>query len=320
MVIALTALVVLIVVVQWRAGANERAAEIAYPPIGEIVKVDGRAVHVWIQGTGPDLVLIHGASGNMRDFTFDFAGKLTDRYRVIVFDRPGLGWSDRTQEAYQSAFTTTAESPAEQAEILQKAADQLGVKNPLVLGQSYGGAVALAWGLLRPDDTAGLIVVSGVSNPWPDPLGLMYDVTSPSVGGAILVPLLTAFVPAAKVQTTLDSIFAPAKPPEGYNAYIGAGLTLRRTSFRANARQVTTLYPHIDAMSKTYARLTMPVEIVHGTADTIVPYHIHAEPLSKQLPDMRLTPLDGVGHMPHHTHQEAVIEAIDSAAARAQLR
>ena len=143
MVIALTALVVLIVVVQWRAGAYERAAEIAYPPVGEIVKVDGRAVHVWIQGTGPDLVLIHGASGNMRDFTFDFAGKLTDRYRVIAFDRPGLGWSDRTQDAYQSAFTTTAESPAEQAEILQKAADQLGVKNPLVLGQSYGGAVTL---------------------------------------------------------------------------------------------------------------------------------------------------------------------------------
>ena len=103
-------------------------------------------------GSGPDLVLIHGAGGNLREFTFDLAGQLTDRYRVIAFDRPGHGWTDRLP-GYGGLGSTKGESPMEQAALLQKAAAKLGVQRPIVVGHSYGGAVALAWGLSQPEDT-----------------------------------------------------------------------------------------------------------------------------------------------------------------------
>ncbi|MFN5826119.1 MAG: alpha/beta hydrolase, partial [Rhodobacterales bacterium] len=55
-------------VVGRRVSARRAAAEAAYPPTGTILRVNGRAVHADVSGTGPDVVLIHGASGNTRDF------------------------------------------------------------------------------------------------------------------------------------------------------------------------------------------------------------------------------------------------------------
>ena len=50
------------------AARRERAAEAAAGPLGQFVTVDGIRVHALIRGAGPDLVLLHGASGNLRDF------------------------------------------------------------------------------------------------------------------------------------------------------------------------------------------------------------------------------------------------------------
>jgi pimeloyl-ACP methyl ester carboxylesterase len=308
------------VILDRRADTRAAEAEAAYPPTGQFVSVNGQRVHAHIEGTGPDLVLIHGASGNTRDFTFAFVDRLKDDYRVIVFDRPGLGWSDRVSPEFGGAFNTAAESPAEQAAFLQAAADQLGVRNPIVLGHSYGGAVALAWGLARPADTAALVVVAGASNPWPGGLGALYGIASSAIGGATLVPLIAAFPPRRQVDGALDSIFAPQSPPEGYADYIGAGLTLRRETLRANARQVNSLRPHVVEMAARYSSLPMPVEIVHGTADDVVPIDIHSEPLARQIPGAVLTRLEGIGHMPHHAAPDAVEDAIHRAAARARLR
>jgi len=60
-------------IVDRRADTRESLAEATYPPTGQLVEVNGRTVHAHIEGRGPDLVLIHGASGNTRDFTFSLA-------------------------------------------------------------------------------------------------------------------------------------------------------------------------------------------------------------------------------------------------------
>ena len=301
----------------WREGATEAA----YPPVGQFVTLaDGRRVHALVTGEGPDLVLIHGASGNLRDFSFDLIGRLSDRYRVIAFDRPGMGYTDRAAARYDAVFSTRAESPAEQAAMLREAAGLLGADRPLVLGHSYGGAVALAWALDAPDGVAGVIDLAGATMPWPGGLGLQYDLTGSTLGGAVVPPLLSAFAPQSVVDATLTAIFAPDPVPPGYGAHVGAGLALRRDSFRANARQVSTLRPHVVAMEALYPTLTMPVEIVHGDADTIVPLDIHSARLAALIPGAALTVLPGVGHMPHHADPDAVVAAIDRAAARAGLR
>ncbi len=303
-------------VVDRRADLNEAQAEARYPATGQFIEVGGKLVHAHIEGTGPDLVLIHGASGNTRDFTFALTRALARDFRVIVFDRPGLGWTERAPGKFGGVLNRAAESPREQARFLQAAADQLGVTRPIVLGHSYGGAVALAWGLERPKDTRALVLVAGVALPWPGGLDPMYRVTASRIGAATVVPLITAFAPETRVNQAVAGIFAPNPVPPGYLRHVGAGLSLRRESFRANARQVHQLRAHMVEMQAHYADLTMPVEILHGTADTVVPAHIHAEPLAARLADARLTLLDGVGHMPHHVDKAAVVAAIHRAAAR----
>ncbi|MCA3442436.1 MAG: alpha/beta hydrolase [Rhodobacter sp.] len=298
--------------VNHRVSARTAAAEAAFPPTGRMLRVNGRAVHADVSGTGPDVVLIHGASGNTRDFTFDLARRLAARYRVIVFDRPGLGWSD---DAGQDGI-----SPQGQARILRDAARQLGAERPVILGHSYGGAVAMAWALQDADGTAALVLLGGATMPWPGGLGGWYSLTSGRLGRAVAVPLVSAFAPLSQTLGTIAGIFAPDPVPAGYAEYVGAGLTLRPASLGTNARQVNGLRPFIVEMSQAYAQLPVPVEIVHGSADTIVPASIHAIPLSTLLPDAVLTLLPGIGHMPHHADPVAVVAAIDRAAARARLR
>lgn len=293
--------------VDQRATAREAAAEAAYPPTGRLLQVNGRQVHAHVQGAGPDLVLIHGASGNTRDFTFALVDRLARDYRVIAFDRPGLGWSD--------ALGEDGLSPIAQADHLRAAAAQLGVRRPIVLGHSYGGAVAMAWGL-RDADTRAVVSVAGATMPWPGGLGPWYAITSSAIGGATVVPLISAYASLDRAEGAVAGIFAPAPVPAGYVDHIGAGLTLRRDTLRTNARQVNALKPYVTIMAQNYPRLTIPVEIVHGTADTIVPHLVHAVPMSEALPNARLTLIDGAGHMPHHSHPDAVIDAIRRAGAR----
>ena len=305
------------VLVDGRATSRERAAEASHPPEGAFVSLpDGRRVHYVQRGRGPDVVLIHGASGSTRDFTFGFMDRLTDRYRVTAFDRPGLGFTDRAGAAFGGPFNTAAESPAEQAAMLAGAARALGIDRPVVLGHSYGGAVALAWGL--DHDAAALVLVGAVSNPWPGGLGALYGINSSALGGAGVVPLITAFAPEDRADAVIASIFAPQAPPPGYADHIGVGISLRRETLRANARQVNSLRPHVVEMSARYGELSLPVEIVHGDADTIVPLAIHSEKLAAQVAGARLTVLEGVGHMPHHVAADDVEAAVDRAVARAR--
>ncbi len=319
MVLLLLCGLALFAVVQWRAGANEKAAEAAYPPSGQFVDIDGTRIHMHVSGAGPDVVLIHGASGSLRDATFRLAGLLEKDFRVIAMDRPGMGWSDRPP-GYGGIWNVAPEPPALQAQLLQKAADTAGVTNPVVVGHSYGGAVALAWALERPEDTAALVLLAAASNPWEGDLGALYRINSSRIGSAFVIPLITAFAPRSTVEDTVSSIFEPQEVPDGYLEHFGPQMTLRRGTMRANAQQVNGLRPFIVEMSRQYNTLKMPVEIVHGTEDTIVPLHVHSEPLDSQIDSAVLTRLEGVGHMPQHVRTEEVLAAIGRAAARAGLR
>ncbi|MEY1555599.1 alpha/beta fold hydrolase [Yoonia sp. R2331] len=301
------------------------AAEAAYPPIGQFVDVTGGRVHYVQEGSGPHVILLHGAGGNLREFTFDLMDRLSDRYTVTAFDRPGLGYTDRVPGVDTGAFATEGDPPLAQAAMLREAAAQIGIEDPVVVGHSFGGIVAIAWALQGLDtqssqDAAAIVSLAGVAMPWPGDLGWYYVYNGSALGGAVLVPLLSAFVPQDRVDSAIVETFAPQQPPAGYAEYIGAPLTIRADSFRANVRQVNTLRPHVVEMAKRYPDLTLPIEILHGSADTTVPPHVHSKEIIKIVPSANLTMLDGIGHMPHQNDPEAAVAAIDRAAVRAGLR
>lgn len=305
--IALAALVTL-----WKAARHERLAEARWPPEGQFLTIDGHRVHYVMAGSGPDLVLIHGASGNTRDFTHAMVERLSNRYRVILFDRPGLGYTDRIDPAGATL--------AQQADLLRRAAAELGADRPLVFGHSYGGAVALAWAVHHPETLTGLTLSAAASNPWDGGLSTYYRVLSHPLGQALVIPAITAWVPDRVVDAEIDKVFFPDTTPEGYHAHIGAGLTLRRVSMRANALHRARLLPQITAQAPRYGEIDVPVEIVHGDADDTVPLLVHSRPLAQQISGANLVVLPGVGHMPHHAAPEATDAAIDRTAARAGLR
>lgn len=293
----------------WKAGRHERLAEETWPATGDWVEVSGVRLHYVEKGEGPPLVLIHGASGNTRDFSFAMIDRLSTRYRVIAFDRPGLGYSDPLEFGRGSI--------AAQAQILAEAAARLDAPRPIVFGHSYGGAVALAWAVNRPEALSALVLSAAASNTWDTGLGLYYTVLSHPLGQRVVIPLLTAWVPDRVVDAQIDAVFLPQSAPEGYHRHIGAGLTLRRQSMRSNALQRADLLEEIRAQVPRYRDISVPVEIVHGDADDTVPLVTHSEPLSRQIPGANLTVLEGIGHMPHHARPGAIEAAIGRAAARA---
>ncbi len=265
-----------------------------------------------VAGSGPDLVLIHGSSGSTRDMSFALAPALSDRYRVILLDRPGHGYSDPLPRG--------RETIVDQALVLSAAAARLGAEKPIVVGQSYGGAVALAWAVHFPDQLSALVPVSTPSTPWTTPLDPYYQLITSAWGNALVVPLITAFVPDSRIKDTMTEVFAPQTVPDGYLAHFNPRLSLRRSAARANARQRANLLDEVTALYPRYPEISVPTEILHGDADDIVSHSLHSENLVKRIPGSVLTILPGIGHMPQHVAVPEVAAAIDRAAARAGLR
>lgn len=301
--LALLALV-LTALTAWRVSARGAALAAQFPPTGQFVQVDGRQVHAIVAGAGPDVVLIHGASGNARDVTLALQADLAKTFRVTAFDRPGLGWSDPIAD----------DSLKGQAIHLARAAQALGISDPVLVGQSYGGSVALAWALHAPLKPKSLVLISAPSLPWPGKLDIWYRITKTAPGQAIALPLAAAFVPESVVDAAITGVFAPDPVPEGYGQAIAAPLALRLGSLGVNAAHVNALRDQLVAMEPLYAGLTLPIEVLHGSADTIVPLAIHSDPLSHLLPNARLTTLEGTGHMPHFSRRTEVLAAITRAA------
>ncbi|UWQ94042.1 alpha/beta hydrolase [Rhodobacteraceae bacterium M385] len=295
----------------WRAGRNEAAAESANPPAGAFVQVGDARVHYIDEGEGPVVVLLHGSGGNLNDWTFDMVARLRDRYRVIAFDRPGHGYTE---------VPDAGVSIADQARLLAEASLALGAENPIVVGHSFGGSVATAWAVERPDVMAGLVVLAGATNPWDTGISPYYRTLAHPIGGPILANLLAAWVPERIVTEQVNAVFTPQSAPDGYGTHFAPGLTLRRASLRENALQRVALLPQIEAMVPRYSNIAAPVEIIHGDADATVGLHIHAIPLSQQIPDAALTVLEDVGHMPQHADPGAIVEAIGRITLRAGLR
>jgi len=282
--------------------AKSIQAEADCPPIGNIIQVGRAQVHYYEKGTGPAVLLIHGASGNIRDFNFGLIDKIAKTHRVIAIDRPGHGYSSR--------LNLYGESPRQQAQIFVETANALGVETAIVAGYSLGGIVALAAALDFPKFTSALLLMSGVSHPPKGKAGWLYTLAGSHLTGPLLAQYIAAKMPIKLIEEKIASVFQPQSPPEGYLKDIGAGLALRAHTIRANARQVVTLLPHIHMMQERYADLRLPIEILHGDLDKSVPAAEHADRLAATLPHAKYTRLSGVGHAPHHVAQEQILQAL----------
>src|SRR4051812_26694338 len=135
-----------------------RRNEHKHPPKGHFVTVDGVRIHYLEQGKGAPVVLVHGNGTMAEDFEISgVLAKLAVTHRVIAFDRPGYGYTDRPRG---HTWDATA-----QGNLMHSALHALGVGSPIVVGHSWGTLVALAMALDHPADIRALVLMSGYYNP-----------------------------------------------------------------------------------------------------------------------------------------------------------
>lgn len=290
-----------------------RQIERAHPPVGRFVDVDGGRLHVVELGPvdAPPIVLLHGASGNLGDMRIVLGERLAQRYRVILVDRPGHGWSDRPGGRADS-------SPARQAELVHQALMRIGVTRSLVLGHSWSGALATAYTLAYPEAVRGLVLLAPVTHPWPGGIGWINDVVAAPVIGPLVAH--TLIMPSGFFLLTPGGavVFRPQSPPPNYVARAGAAMVLRPSEFIANAQDLAGLKEFVRAQAPRYGEIKAPVAIVSGDIDPIVSTDIHSRAIAKQLPHATLTVLPGIGHMVHDAATDEVIRAIDKVATEAR--
>ena len=263
-----------------------------FPPAGSFVTVTGRAIHfIDLPADDPDqptLVFIHGASGNLRDPMLAFRAALAGRYRLVFIDRPGHGYSERGSGPGISA-------PLEQARVIREVMRARGIDRAIIVGHSWGGAVAAALAVDAPEVVAGLMLLAPATHPWPGGIEWYYSVATTPVIGPLFAR--TILVPAAEsmVQGSLKEVFAPSPEPPSYLAAAAIPLVFRPAEFLANAEDVANLKVQVTAMAPRYRQITAPTVIIAGAGDTVVRNDLHAEALAREIAGARLITLPQAG-------------------------
>ncbi|MEM1046587.1 MAG: alpha/beta hydrolase [Pseudomonadota bacterium] len=283
----------------WRTHAVERA----FPVLGDRLSLNGGDLHVVERGNGIPVVMLHGASGNLRDWTASIFDDVAGRHRAVAVDRPGHGWSDSWQDG--------GHDPRRQAAILHDAFQRLGIERPVLVGHSFAGTVVLAYALRYPENTGGILFLSGVSHPWPGGVGRHHEIAALPVVGALFAHLCVPLAYLVRAEAAVRSVFHPNRPPTGYADKTGIALYSRPSAVRTNARELTRLKPIVMQMEGEYRAITAPLIALTGDSDGVIYTHLHTPPLVDKVPGAELRVLDTVGHCPHHVAPEAVLTAID---------
>jgi pimeloyl-ACP methyl ester carboxylesterase len=277
--------------------------EAKWPPAGTFVEIDGIKLHVFDKGQGPTVVLIHGASGNLHDFTSSIVDKLAETHRVLAFDRPGFGYSERPAGAWCG--------PDCQARLIHAAAVKLAPGKAVVLGHSWGGAVAIAYGLDYPDDVQGILDLSGATSPWRSAPAWYNQVATMPVLGPVFVNLLVAPLGQFLIPPGIVGTFRPNEPTADYRNQGRVDLLLRGNVFSNNANDVINLKAFNEVQAARYSSLKPKLIIITGADEPVVPPKVHAQALKAELPAAELIELPGIGHMPHHIAPDQVIAGIE---------
>ena len=258
------------------------------------MEVEGARLHVLERGpadaAGPPLLLIHGLAGQMGNFTHSLVDRLAETHRVVAVERPGSGWSDPAPGQRHELRA--------QAAVLAALVSELGLRRPLVVGHSLGGAVALALALDHPELAGGLALLAPLTQP--------VEEISPVFRGLAIrnrawrhVVAWTLATPAAiaRRSAALELVFGPEPAPVDFVEKGGGMLGLRPRAFLGASADLLAAAEDLPGMAERYPDLTLPVGVLYGSQDRILDHELHGRGLLSQLPAAELEIVEGAGHM-----------------------
>jgi pimeloyl-ACP methyl ester carboxylesterase len=118
--------------------------------MSKVVLSNGLKVHYQRVGDGPDVVMVHGITGNLAVWHLQLVPALADRYRLLTYDLRGHGLSDTPPTGY---------SLDDMADDLVRLLDALEIERPVVVGHSYGADIALYLAAAHPRRVAEVIAI-----------------------------------------------------------------------------------------------------------------------------------------------------------------
>lgn len=283
----------------------KRRAQRAVPPRGAFTQISTGRLHYLDVGEGPAIFLIHGLGGQMGNFDCGLIDDLARDHRVIAIDRPGMGWSERP--------LSQPCTPADTARLMFEVMDKLGIEQPLVVGHSLGGAIALSMAVQNAERLRGLALLA--------PLTLRGQEPAPIFDGLAihsdLQRFLTAWTfatPAAlrNGEAVIEQLYSPEEMPPNAATQGGALLSLVPRHFYHTSRDYINSARGLEETSRKYADLTVPVRLLYGTGDQILDPQHHGAKLVGRHPQMGLKLIPG-GHMLPVTQPQVCAEFIRDA-------
>ena len=292
---------------------ESRRAEREYPRTGKSVTVRGVRLHfIDTGGADPVLVLLHGNGAMIADMEISgLVNEAAKRYRVIAFDRPGYGYSERPRDRAWGA--------KEQADLFRQAFAQLGFVRPLVFGHSWGTQVALSLALDHPDSVGGLVLASGYYFPTARADGILAAPAALPLLGDLLRHTISPLIARMTAPAMFRKMFAPQPVPPRFSAEFPTRLTLRPSQLRASSEETMAMAPTAAGLEGRYHELDVPVCIMAGGEDGIVDTGHQSIRLHGVIRQSELRVLPGLGHMLHYFATDQVVRAIDAVAKRAEV-
>jgi pimeloyl-ACP methyl ester carboxylesterase len=259
-------------------------------------EVDGLRLHYIVEGRGPAVILLHGLGGFAASWRHNIPA-LARRATVYALDLPGFGTSAKPRAPYQLPWF---------ARVLDGFVDTLGLPPATLVGHSLGGAVAVAYALTRPARVERLALVGACVPGFAfRPSWIYRAVALPGLGEA-----LGLVAPAALYRAALARCFhAPARPEVDFfvdHEYAERAGWPARAAYLATLRGVRRDFEaRAPAYRRTLATLDVPVLLIHGRQDRVVP-PVHCAEVVEAFPHAGVRWLDACGHFPQIEHAPAV--------------
>ncbi len=286
------------------ARAYTRRVEARFPAQGSFLALGDARIH-WRQAganNGAPLLLIHGASSNLRELWGPLADEFSPLHHVIAYDRPGMGHSTRVRQG--------AEALAHQARCAAAVLKAATAEPAIIVGHSLGAAVALRLALDYPTLVRGLVLVAPASHPYPGQPAWWARLSATSVLGDLFCGLLAPWLGPVMASASIANNFWPAPTPVDYAEQAGVPLIFRPRAFRASACDVVAAKAEFAAQQPRYGDLYTPAVVITAEKDRIVSPKRHARALAADLPAAELVIAPAAGHMPHRLRTDLVIAAI----------
>lgn len=288
-----------------------RSIESAFPQRGELIDVGGFRLNSILVRAGPTadlppIVFIHGASGNLHDQMAAFLAPLEGRADLLFVDRPGHGYSERGGP--ENDF------PDGQAAAIARLMEIRGIDRAIIVGHSFGGAIAASFAVHHKERTAGLLFLAPATHPWPGGIDWYYSLAQRPVLGRLFSHLLALPLGLKRIDGGTRFVFWPNAVPRDYVRRTGPALVLRPATFRANAVDVANLHAYVTRMQPRYREIDAPTVIITGDRDGIVLEQIHSRGLARDISNAELIRIRNLGHKPDHMATDVAIVAIEKLA------